>query len=328
VISQHDRYLVTGVAGFIGSHLGEALLARGHTVIGVDALTDNYSRVRKQANLAALRGSVNFRFIQGDLGVLDLPGLLADVDVILHMAGEPGVRSSWGQQFGPYLQNNVRATQALLEAMRRTPSVRRLVYASSSSIYGDAVELPVREDATPRPMSPYGVTKLAAEHLCSLYARQFGLPVVSLRFFTVFGPRQRPDMAFARFIEALTTGAEIPVFGDGEQTRDFTYVTDVVAAVLAAGSFALGSRVGPIYNIGGGTRLSLRATIGLLEEITGRKARLRPAAIEPGDVRHTWADCAAARDDLGFKPATDLAAGLAAQVAWERGQEVFVDAAA
>ena len=324
----HDRYLVTGVAGFIGSHVAETLLNEGHTVIGVDALTGNYSRLRKQANLGALRPHPSFRFVQADLTEVDLLRLLDDVTVVLHLAGEPGVRSSWGQHFGPYLQNNILATQALLEAARNTPGVKRLVYASSSSIYGDVAQLPVREDATPRPLSPYGVTKLAAEHLCSLYARQFGISVVSLRFFTVFGPRQRPDMAFTRMIQALLAGEEIAVFGDGEQTRDFTYVGDVVAAVIAAARSTVADRSAPIYNLGGGTRVSLRSAIALLETIAQRKARLRLAASEPGDVRHTWADCQAARADLGFAPKTDLRRGLTAQFEWERGQTVPADAAA
>src|SRR2546421_306818 len=248
-----DRYLVTGVAGFIGSHLAESLLTKGQKVIGIDALTGNYSRPRKQANLSALRPHPNFRFIQGDLTEIELSPLLAEVDIILHLAGE---------------------------------------------------------------------------HLSTLYARQFGLPVVSLRFFTVFGPRQRPDMAFARFIQALRIGQEIAVFGDGDQTRDFTYVDDVVAAMHAAARADLGNRIGPIYNIGGGTRVSLRSAITLLEEITHRKARLRMAAPEPGDIRHTWADCNAARADLAFSPATTLRSGLTAQVEWELAQEAFADVAA
>jgi nucleoside-diphosphate-sugar epimerase len=326
--SQQDRYLVTGVAGFIGSHVAEALVGQGHLVTGVDAFTTNYPRSQKAANLAGLRSGPRFRLIEGNLLRLDLPLLLEETDVVIHLAGEPGVRSSWGDQFGPYLDNNVHATQVLLEAARGLPNLRRMVYASSSSVYGDALELPVSEAALPRPKSPYGVTKLAAEHLCSLYARQFGLPTVSLRFFTVFGPRQRPDMAFARFIRALLARAEIAVFGKGDQTRDFTYVDDVVSAVLAAGGTEFAGASGSVYNLGGGVRTPLRSAISLLEELTGRRARLRFDAKEPGDVRDTWADCSAARRDLGFVPTTDLRTGLAKQVEWERGQEAYERAAA
>lgn len=326
MLPAQDRYLVTGAAGFVGSHVSEALIGQGHRVTGVDAFSGNYSRERKLANLAELRTQSGFSLIEGNLLQLDLDALLGDVDVVIHLAGQPGVRSSWGEEFAPYLDNNVLATQQLLEAVRRRHQIRRLVYASSSSIYGDATEFPVTESALPRPRSPYGVTKLAGEHLCTLYARQFGLSVVSLRFFTVFGPRQRPDMAFARFIGALLTGSEITVFGDGQQTRDFTFIDDIVAAVLAAAQRPE-LPAGAAYNLGGGNRTALREAISLLEGLTGQRARIRFKPVEAGDVRDTWADCSAARSALGFEPKTSLRRGLAAQVEWERAQETIARAA-
>jgi UDP-glucuronate 4-epimerase len=307
------RALVTGCAGFIGSHVAEALLARGHEVVGLDAFTDNYAREHKQANLARAREHEGFTLVSADLVTTALVPLLDGCDAVYHLAAEPGVRSSWGRRFDRYLRNNVRATQRLLEASAGEPG-RRIVYASSSSIYGESEALPTPEDATPQPLSPYGVTKLAAEQLCRLYHAEQGVDAVALRFFSVYGPRQRPDMAFRRFCEAAAAGAPIEIYGDGRQTRDFTYVGDVVAAVLAAG--AADGVAGEAYNIGGGSRVSLAAALELLAAIAGRPLDVRHHQRESGDVQDTGADIALARQALGFAPGTDLRAGLAAEFEW------------
>ncbi len=303
--------LVTGCAGFIGSHLTESLLADGHTVIGVDCFNDNYRREDKRANLEAALQHDDFRLVPDDLVSADLPALLAECDVVYHLAGEPGVRASWGRRFDRYTHHNVAATQRLLEAARGRPGLR-VVYASSSSVYGDALALPTREDVTPRPLSPYGVTKLAAEHMCGLYREEHGLDTVSLRYFSVYGPRQRPDMAFRRFCEAVVAGRPIELFGDGRQTRDFTYVADIVAATRAAGE----GRASGVLNVGGGGAVSLNRTLELLAGIAGRPLDVRRGARESGDVQDTGADISRARARLGYAPATTVADGLAAEFDW------------
>jgi UDP-glucuronate 4-epimerase len=307
------RALVTGCAGFIGSHVAEALLARGDDVVGIDCFTDNYAREDKRANVAQACEHDGFTLVKADLVTMDVERLLDGCDAVYHLAAEPGVRSSWGQRFDRYLRNNIRATQRLLEASAREPG-RRIVYASSSSVYGESEALPTPEDATPRPLSPYGVTKLAAEQLCRLYHAEQSVDAVALRFFSVYGPRQRPDMAFRRFCEAAAAGAPIEVFGDGRQTRDFTFVGDVVAAVLAAGE--AGGVGGEAYNIGGGSRVSLASTLELLAAIAGRPLDVRHHERESGDVQDTGADIALAGEALGFAPRTDLRTGLAAEFAW------------
>ena len=311
-----SRCLVTGCAGFVGSHLAERLLADGHAVTGVDCFTDYYARERKERNLAGLRTHRGFTLVEADLADADLPPLLEGVDRVFHEAGQPGVRASWGRTFDGYCRHNILGTQRLLEAARES-SLRRFVYASSSSVYGDAPQLPARETTLPRPVSPYGVTKLAAEHLCGLYASNFGVPTVSLRYFTVYGPRQRPDMAFSRFVRALLDGDEIRLNGDGEQTRDFTFVSDIVAANVAASEAPLAS-FGRVYNVGGGSRVTVNHVIGLLEDIVGVRGRIRTLPQPPGDARHTWADCTPVRDELGFSPRYSLEEGLREQVAWAR----------
>ena len=307
------RALVTGCAGFIGSHLTESLLADGHEVVGVDCLNDNYAWPDKMRNLAVARSHDRFALIPLDLSRGELAELVAGADVVFHLAAEPGVRTSWGGRFDSYVRNNVLATQRLLEVARDFPDVR-FVYASSSSIYGDAEQLPTREDATPAPFSPYGVTKLAAEQLCTLYHRNHGTRAVSLRFFSVYGPRQRPDMAFNRFCRAALEDAPITVFGDGEQTRDFTFVADVVRAVRAAGVEP--AAVGGVYNIGGGSRVSVNQALALLREFAGRPLDVRYLERESGDVRDTGADITLARRDLGFAPQTTFAEGLRAEWEW------------
>ena len=307
------RSLVTGCAGFIGSQVAEALLAGGHEVVGIDCFTDNYPREHKQANLAWARDHDRFTFVAGDLVTTGVEALLDGCDTVFHLAAEPGVRSSWGQRFDRYLRNNIRATQRLLEASAAAPE-RRIVYASSSSVYGESEALPTPEHATPQPLSPYGVTKLAAEQLCRLYHAEQGVDAVALRFFSVYGPRQRPDMAFRRFCEAAAAGAPIEIYGDGRQTRDFTFVGDVVDAVLAAG--AGGGAGGEAYNVGGGSRVSLAAVLELLAAIAGRPLDVRRRERESGDVQNTGADITRARDVLGFRPATDLRTGLEAEFEW------------
>ena len=308
--------LVTGVAGFIGSTLAEGLLQAGHTVVGVDALTDYYPPDLKRRNLGELRGWPGFSFHEENLLSADLGERLRGVDVVFHLAAQPGVRKSWGGTFATYLDNNVAATQRLLEAARGT-AITRFVYASSSSVYGSATDLPVREATLPHPISPYGVTKLAAEHLCSVYAQAFGVPTVSLRYFTVYGPRQRPDMAFNRFVKAILNGDAIELYGDGEQTRDFTFVADAVAATVAAADADLAGGKGRVYNVGGGSQVTVNHVIELLERITGKRALISRQPAQPGDARDTFADCSAARADLGYRPSVALDTGLEALVRWQ-----------
>jgi UDP-glucuronate 4-epimerase len=307
--------LVTGCAGFIGSHLTEALLADGESVIGVDCFNDNYGRREKLRNLEAAHEWDGFEFVPLDLSRGELRDLVEECDTVFHLAGEPGVRSSWGLRFDQYLRNNVLATQLLLEAMCDLPD-RRFVYASSSSIYGEAEALPTPESTTPRPHSPYGMTKLAAEHLCSLYHRNHGAPTVALRYFSVFGPRQRPDMAFNRFCRAAVNAEPITVFGDGRQTRDFTYVGDVVSATRAAAT-ATGV-AGRVFNIGGGSRIALADAIEQLEQLSGRSLEVQHLPMQEGDVRDTGADTTLAREALGFEPSTTFADGLRAEFEWVR----------
>ncbi len=307
--------VVTGCAGFIGSHLAEALLARGDEVVGVDAFTDSYDPRLKRANAEALGAHPRFRLIELDLATADLAALPDAPRAVYHQAAQAGVRASWGRDFASYVHHNVLGTQRLLERYRERPP-GRFVVASSSSVYGDAERLPTAETDLPRPYSPYGVTKLAAEHLALLYQRNFGVPAVALRYFTVYGPRQRPDMGFHRFIRALLNGTAITLFGDGEQTRDFTYVGDAVTANLAAAECGTPGRV---YNVGGASRVSLNRVLSELARLTGRTPVIERRAPEPGDPRDTGADIARARTDLHWAPAVPLAEGLSRQVAWQKG---------
>ena len=307
------RALVTGCAGFIGSHLTESLLADGVSVLGVDCFNDNYGRPQKLRNLEAARDWDEFDFVPIDLSRGDLRDLVEDCDAVYHLASEPGVRSSWGVRFDQYLRNNVLATQLLLEAMRGHEG-KRFVYASSSSIYGDAESLPTPETAVPMPRSPYGMTKLGGEHLCSLYHANHGVDAVMLRYFSVFGPRQRPDMAFNIFCRAALRGEPIDVFGDGRQTRDFTYVADVVRATRAAAE-APGVG-GDVFNVGGGARTGLMDAIEQIQELSGRTLEVRNLPPQDGDVRDTGADTTRAAELLGFRPGTAFADGLAAEFEW------------
>jgi UDP-glucose 4-epimerase len=306
------KAVVTGVAGFIGSTLATTLRAAGHPVVGLDCFTDYYARAIKTGNLSALQNDAGFRFIEEPLQTTDLDALLDGATHVFHLAAQAGVRGSWGEQFRSYTSHNVDATQRLLEALKGRP-IEKVVYASSSSVYGDRATIPMQEDAVLQPVSPYGVTKLAAEHLCYLYFVNHGVPTVSLRYFTVYGPRQRPDMAFHRFIRAGLTGQRITLFGDGEQTRDFTFIEDIVAATIAAGDRGV---PGAVYNIGGGSRVTINHVLAQIEQLTGSRLDIQRLPAEKGDMRDTFADTSRARRDLAFAPAHSLEAGLAAECAW------------
>ena len=302
------RVLVTGCAGFIGSHLVERLLQGDSDVIGIDCFTDYYSEEQKLSNLTRALNHERFTLIRQDILEMDR---FPRVDHVFHMAAQPGVRASWGDNFAIYTKNNVEATQRLLEYYRST-ELKSFIYSSSSSVYGDT-ELPMREDARPLPVSPYGVTKLAAENLCYLYWKNFGVPIISLRFFTVYGPRQRPDMAINRFVHAILNESEIQVYGDGQQLRDFTFVSDVIDALALATEREV---KGEVFNIGGGNTISVNALIQTLERLVRKKARVRHVEKQKGDARDTLADTAKAKILLSWSPQTDLEEGLKTYIAW------------
>lgn len=299
------RYVVTGAAGFIGSHLTESLLGAGHDVVAVDAFTDYYDPARKRENAAA------FDVVEADLAETDVDALVAGSDGVFHLAGQPGVRASFGPDFTHYVSRNVLASERLFEAAARHRV--RMVFASSSSVYGEAESYPTREGAAPRPISPYGVTKLACEHLAHAIGRSAGLDAVVLRYFTVYGPRQRPDMAFARLLEAVAAGEPFALYGDGTASRSFTFVSDVVAATEAA---MVHGRGGEAYNVGGGEEASMTEAIALAQEVSGRDVAVERHSAAVGDVRRTKADVEKSRSELQWEPRTPLLAGLAAQWAW------------
>lgn len=304
------RVLVTGCAGFIGSHLAERLLADGLEVVGVDCFTGFYPRAQKERNLLGLRDHPRFTLRELDLGYRRVVGLLEGIDVVYHLAGQPGVRQSFGGGFKTYVRNNIHATQRLLEEASRRP-VSAFVYASSSSVYGDAPTYPTPEDSPMAPVSPYAMSKLATEEIANVYLRTRGVPVVGLRYFTVYGPRQRPDMAFSRFLAAALAGRPLPVLGDGSQLREFTFVADTVRATVAA---AQRGRPGRAYNVGGGSSVVLRDVIALLERLLGRRLERKYDRVPRGDVFETRADGTLAARDLGFTPTTSLEEGLLAQL--------------
>jgi nucleoside-diphosphate-sugar epimerase len=308
------RIVVTGAAGFIGSNLCRDLLAAGHVVTGIDAFTDYYPRWIKERNVVPLRKEPGFDLLEEDLDAMDLASVLGGAEAVYHLAAQAGVRASWGRSFDVYTRNNIQVTQKLLEASRDL-GLKKFIYASSSSVYGLTPVLPMAETNLVQPLSPYGVSKLAAEQLCFLYFKNFGLPAVSLRFFTVYGPSQRPDMAFHKFFKAMAEDREFNVFGDGRQTRDFTFVADVVRANLAA--LEMG-RPGETYNVGGGHRRTLADVIGVMEGISGVAARVHWADRQKGDVPDTWADIAKARKDLDYSPRTELEDGLRQEWLWVR----------
>ena len=305
------KILVTGIAGFIGSHLAEKLLELGYEVVGIDCFSDYYSPKLKERNIQSIRHS-NLTILRKNLLNVNLKKMLENVEYVFHLAAQAGVRASWGKSFRIYTENNVLATQKLLEACKDN-KIKKFVYASSSSIYGDAESLPMKENDKPNPISPYGVTKLAAEHLCNLYWKNFRIPVTSLRYFTVYGPRQRPDMAFHKFIKAILEDREITIYGNGNQTRDFTYVSDAVEGTIKA---LKSDANGEVFNIGGGSRISVNEVIKILEEIIGKKAKIRHIEKQEGDVKHTYADISKAREISGYEPKIKIEQGLRKEVEW------------
>ena len=309
-----NTHIVTGVAGFIGSHLAEALLQQGAEVIGVDQFNDYYDPQLKHNNLVNLKQYDNFKFIKADIQELDWRELLAAVDVVYHQAAQAGVRASWGEGFKNYTERNINATQVILEAAKQVKSLSRIVYASSSSIYGNAVTMPTPETLCPLPVSPYGITKLAGERLCWLYQQNFDVPVTALRYFTVYGPRQRPDMAFHKFFKAAIERESISIFGDGQQTRDYTYVSDIVAANLAAGEIP--EAIGEVFNIGGGSRVTLIELLDMMEQVMGLPIGRNYLENAVGDARHTSADITKAQKILGYTPQVSLLEGLTQEWQW------------
>jgi nucleoside-diphosphate-sugar epimerase len=309
-----NKSIVTGAAGFIGSHLVEALLKQGQQVIGIDEFNSYYDPALKRQNIAHFQNHPNFELIEDDVQFADWQALLSDADVVYHQAAQAGVRASWGKGFRSYTERNISATQILLEAAKNAKHLKRLVFASTSSIYGDAETLPTHEGICPAPVSPYGITKLAAERLCGLYYKNFGVPFVALRYFTVYGPRQRPDMAFHKFFKAVIDSEAIPVYGDGEQTRDFTFVSDAVAANLAAATAP--EAIGQIINIGGGSRAVLSEVLNMMEEIVGQPIKRQHVERAMGDARHTGADISKAQKLLGWQPQVSLRDGLIQEWHW------------
>lgn len=308
------KVVVTGVAGFIGSQLAERLTDDGFYVIGIDSFSDYYPRSKKESNLSKLRSLDKFHFVEGDVLSVNWDGLLDGVNYIFHEAAQAGVRGSWGDSFEIYQRDNIFATQRLLEAVKELKELKGFIFASSSSIYGDAEKYPTSEGDTPQPVSPYGVTKLACEHLCRVYQKGFKVPITILRYFTVYGPRQRPDMAFYRFIDAIIHEKEFVVYGDGEQTRNFTYISDIVEANILA---MKNSSPGEVFNVGGGSQISVNDVIRLLESIIEKKAYVKYAEWQKGDARNTAADTARAREILRYSPKVSIEQGLVQQVRWQ-----------
>jgi UDP-glucose 4-epimerase len=308
------KHLITGAAGFIGSNLAKKLLAAGEEVIGIDCFTDYYSRDLKERNIETILDNSNFTFLEKDLLKTDLQNLLKDVDYVYHQAAQAGVRSSWGEDFEIYNQNNILLTQKLLEAAKDAENLKKFVYASSSSVYGDTDQLPMQEDNRLQPVSPYGVSKLAGENLAYLYYKNFKVPTVSLRYFTVYGEGQRPDMAFHIFIKAFLTGGKINIFGDGKQSRNFTYVGDIARANILAAKKA---PAGEIINIGGSGRgIVLNETLDLIKELTNCETEINYTEKVKGDVKHTSADTSKAEKLLGYQPRVSFEEGLEREVEW------------
>lgn len=310
------KILVTGCCGFIGSHLSERLLKLKHDVVGIDCFTDYYSKKLKEQNLSNFVNDGNFEFIEKNLLEVDLKQLIEDgVDYIFHEAAQAGVRYSWGENFDIYTENNILATQRLLEACKES-RVKKMIYASSSSVYGDVNSFPMKETDTVKPVSPYGVSKLATEHLCSLYYKNFDVHSISLRYFTVYGPRQRPDMAFNKFIKAIDNDEVIEIYGDGKQTRDYTYISDIIDANI----LAMNSKIdnAEVFNIGGGARTGLITVIELIEKLIDKKAKLKYIDSQKGDMQHTASDISKAKNKLGYQPKVNLNDGLQNQIIWKR----------
>ena len=308
------RVVVTGAAGFIGSHLSERLIEEGCRVTGIDSFTDYYSPARKRSHLKGIISHPRFELLEGDLNSCNLMDIMRGASCIFHLAAQAGVRKSWGADFGCYVESNIMATQRILELLKEIGGVR-MVYSSSSSVYGETDKLPMGENDRLKPVSPYGVTKLSGEHLCELYRYNFGLDAVSLRYFTVYGPRQRPDMAFSRFLNAAISGRKIEIFGDGSQTRDFTYISDAVQANLLAMEYQ-GEQ--SVFNIGGGSRSSILRVLDIIREISGDELSVDFIEKAKGDVTDTWADTSRARSELGFEPSVPLEEGIMREYQWYR----------
>lgn len=315
------RMVVTGAAGFVGSHLVDTLLARGDSVVGIDCFTPYYDPDAKRANLTHALDHDAFTLVEADLRDAALGPILEGADTVFHQAAQPGVRLSWSDGFGEYASHNVLATQRLLEAAHHA-EVRRIVYASSSSVYGNQQRYPTVETDLPRPYSPYGVTKLAAEHLCGLYTENWGLQTVSLRYFTVFGPRQRPDMSIHRLCEAALSGTSFPRFGDGHQIREFTYVADIVAANLCAADADVPG--GTVVNIAGGGEIELNGLIETVAQLAGTPVRVDDHPAMAGDARRNGGTTALAGELLGWAPEVGLRDGIAAQLAWHADRRLLV----
>ena len=311
--------IVTGVGGFIGSHLAETLLNQGDKVIGIDEFNDYYNPTLKRQNISQFQEHPGFQLIENDIQSLNWSELLVDVDIVYHQAAQAGVRASWGGGFRDYTERNINATQIILEAAIDAPNLKRLVYASTSSVYGNAETFPTPETVCPQPVSPYGITKLAAERLGKLYHQNFGVPCVYLRYFTVYGPRQRPDMAFHKFFKWILQDQPISIYGDGQQTRDFTFISDAVAANLLAAIVPLA--VGEVFNIGGGSRVVLAEVINIMERIVGRPIKKNFVEKARGDARHTSADVSKAKEILGYQPQVSLEEGLRRE--WEWVQSLY-----
>ena len=310
------KALVTGCAGFIGSHLTERLLRDGYDVVGIECFTDYYSRAIKEENIAITLEHKNFKLVEENLlSIDDYP----EVDYVFHEAAQAGVRKSWGKDFEIYTRNNIEATQRLLEFYKDS-NIKKFVYASSSSVYGDA-ELPIKEDSLLKPVSPYGVTKLAGENLCYLYCKNYGVPTISLRYFTVYGPRQRPDMAIHKFVNAILNDEKITVYGKGTQTRDFTYVEDAVEANILS---ARGNVVGEVFNIGGGSRIHVNELIEKIEELVDKKADIKYIEKQKGDVRDTWADVSKAKEILHWVPKVNINSGLERFIEWYKWYDTIL----
>ena len=308
-----QKIIVTGAGGFIGSNLVETLLKQGKEVIGIDEFNDYYNPELKRRNIANFQNHPAFKLVEGDIQLLDWQKLLQNVDVVYHQAAQAGVRASWGQGFRSYTERNINATQVLLEAAKDSKYLKRLIFASSSSVYGDTETFPTHEEICPQPVSPYGITKLAAERMCGLYHKNFSVPYVALRYFTVYGSRQRPDMAFHKFFKSVIEDQAIPVYGDGQQTRDFTFISDAVAANLAAATVP--EAVGEIFNIGGGSRVVLTEVLDTMEKIVGKPIKRNHIEKAMGDARHTAADVSKAQRILGYQPQVSLPEGLSQE--WE-----------
>jgi len=308
------RALVTGAAGFIGSHLCERLLSEGIDIVAIDSFTDYYNPQRKREHIKSLMNKNGFKLIEQDLNSVNIEELVDGVDVVFHLAAQAGVRSSWGREFNHYTECNILATQKLLEGLKEKKDVR-FIYSSSSSVYGETKKLPMTEEHVLQPISPYGATKLTAEHLCELYNYNYGLPYIALRYFTVYGPRQRPDMAFSRFITSALTGSEVEVYGDGTQTRDFTYVTDAVEANIRAMLYKGDKKV---FNVGGGRVISINEVLDMIQRITGRELSIKYKQKARGDVTSTWADTSLAKEELRFEPVVEFEDGLIMEIDWYR----------